>query len=450
MPAPCEYMSPAGQTLQKTDNPKRMPRVRPFLILFALTCALIGTAAAVQPAEPVKQPVPADPMQLPPVPEGADVIVTLKSGQRLRAVFVRRDIDAVIVRIASVETRIPPSDVERIVVQRPAIERYHEMRTVIDNADVDRLLALIEWSRANRLYDEALQDLAHVQTLEPDNPEAIRLLRIVRQEKQLRAKEVQDRVPDSPAETPTVRRAERLKPGDFPLLSEEEVNLLKVWELDLNESPRLLISRDTIDKFLDRNGDDPAIPTSRDGREAFHRREPEQILAEMFRLRARDLYGEVKVLGSPGSLDQFRLQVNSTWLVNSCATTNCHGGVEAGELMLYNRDTRAERAAYTNFIIIERESLSDGRALIDYENPERSPLLHLGLPQHDAAFPHPETHGWRPAFRSMDSRRFRQAVDWIRSMRQPRTEIPIDYDPPTPPEAAETAETPPTREPQPR
>lgn len=426
-----------------------MRRLIPLLIMTPLVCALLGSALAVQPEDPETEPAPEVPAPAPAesIPAGADVIVTLRNGQRMRAVFVERDPDVLVVRIASVQTRIPMSQVERVTVQRPARERYREMRAVIDDADVDRLLALIEWSRANRLYDEALRDLAHVRTLEPDNPEAIRLERLVTQEKRLREKEIDTSSREDSRPEVDVRRPERLKPSEFPLLSDDDVNLLKVWELDLTDPPRLLISRETVNKLLDRYGDDPAIPTSRDGREAFHRRDPVQILSEMFRLRARDLYGEVKVLGAPASLDQFRLQVNSTWLVNSCATTRCHGGVEAGKFLLYNRDTRTERGAYTNFLIVERATLSSGRPLIDYENPERSPLLHLGLPRHDSAFPHPDAHGWRPAFRSTDARRFRQAVEWIRSMRQPRSEVPIEYEPPS---APKSEDSPKSREPQPR
>lgn len=435
----CEY-SPTGQIPAKPDNHPTMPRRSAILLLSLLACALIGSAMAMQPVDeaPVAEPAPAGDDA--PIAEGASVIVTLKSGQRMRAAFVERQEAYVVVRIASVETRIPVSQIERIIVQRPVEERYEEMRAVIDDADIDRLLALIEWSRANRLYDEALRDLAHVFELEPNNPEALRLARIVEQEKRLREKEGATDAEGAPVSTPAVDRPERLTPGEFPLLSEEDVNLIKVWELDLTDPPRLLISRETIDKFLDRFGDDPGVPTTRDGREAFHRREPVEILSEMFRLRARDLYGEVKVLGSPASLDQFRLHVNSTWLVNSCATTRCHGGLDAGAFMLYNRDTRAERAAYTNFLIVERTTTPDGRPLIDYENPERSPLLQLGLPRHESAFPHPEAYGWRPAFRSTDSRRFRQAVEWIRAMRQPRSDLPVEYEPPKSPDSGGSPE----------
>jgi len=301
---------------------------------------------------------------------------------------------------------------------------------VIDDADIDRLLILIEWLRVHQLYPEAAAELDHVMSLEPDNPDAIRLRKLIDQEIRLRDRSANHSNDHTPVRPEQVRSSQRLKPGEFPLLTEEQANLLKVWEIDLNDSPRLTIDRKTVDDFLSRYGDDAAIPTTQDGREAFHRRSPVDILSEMFRLRARDLYGAVKVSGLPASLELFRDNVNSTWLVNNCATTRCHGGAEAGRLFLYNRHANAELPALTNYLILDRTALSTGRPLIDYENPERSPLLQLGLTRKDSAFPHPSVKGWRPAFRTMDATRFTEAVDWIRAMREPHVSPPIDYTPP--------------------
>lgn len=378
---------------------------------------------------------------------GTDIIVWIRGGQRLRAVFVKWERDALVMKVGPVETRLPRDQVERVVAQRPAIERYREMRAVIDDADIERLLALIEWSRVNRLYDEAMRDLEHVASMEPTNPEGIRLRRLIENERRLREREGAAGGRDTSTPTEDVTRIEGLRSGQFPLLSEEQVNLLKVWELDLNNPPRLLVDRSTVDKLLDRYGDDPGIPTTRDGREAFHRKPPVEIVAEMFRLRARELYGEVRVLGMPLSLDLFRNHINGTWLVNNCATTRCHGGLDAGRFMLYNRQQRGEQAALTNYLILERSTLSDGRPLLDYQNPDRSPLLHLGLSRPESAFPHPDVKGWRPVFRSTDSRGFRQAVEWLRSMHEPRAEAPIEYVPPTP---ADFDESRVRSEPQPR
>lgn len=418
------------------------------LALAALVAAPPGLEA--QPdAEPSTQPTADAHAGADPAP-GDEVLLIWRNGQRMRATWAGRTGADIEVVIGGLRTRIPAREIDRVVPQRPAIERYHDMRTVIDDADVDRLLALAEWCRANRLYDQALADLGHVLTLEPANPEALRLARIVEQERALRRAEAATREDGERRERSRPALPRGIRPDLFPLLTEEQVNLLKVWELDLENPPRIQIDRATVDEFLSRYADDPAIPATADGREAFHRKPPVEILAEMFRLRARELYGRVRVLDMPESLDRFRRDVNATWLVNFCASTRCHGGENAGPLLLYNRDPRAERAALTNFIILDRARLADGRPLIDYEDPERSPLVQMLLPPQRSSAPHPQVKGWRPLFRTPDARRYTDAVEWIRSMRTPRDEAPIEYQPPTVADVIPADQAPAPAEPQPR
>ncbi len=440
-------------------------------ILFLLAIASLALTWADPPAspaeaEPAKEPAsetdsssqPADessaqPEEMrPSLKPGTDVIISLLNRQRFTGVFISRDARYLTVRIGSIETRIPIDEIDQVTPQRPAVERYQSMRSVIDDADVERLLMLIEWLRANKLLDEALDELSQVLVLEPNNPNAIRLNRLVEEERRLR-----DRQRSDNARRPSKNKADPVRPrrplpGEFPMLTDAQINLLKVWEIDLENPPKVIIERKTINALLDQYGDDPSIPTTKEGREAFHHRDPIDILETMFRLRARDLYGQVKVLGIPKALRLFRDNVNATWLVNNCSTTRCHGGKNAVGIKLYNRQPRTERSSMTNFLIVERSTLHDGRPLIDYENPNRSPLLQLGLPGHMSAFPHPGVRGWKPIFRAMDSRRYRQAVEWINAMRTPRVEIPIAYQPPAAGSGdfTKTDESSPSKEPQPR
>src|SRR5690606_26176551 len=133
-----------------------------------------------------------------------------------------------------------------------------------------------------------------------------------------------------------------------------QINLLKVYEIDLNDPPRLMISRRTVEDLLSTYAGHPLIPVSVEGRDAIMRWRDVQVLDLIFRLRARDFYGRVEVLESPASMKRFRDDVNRGWLVNSCATTRCHGGEQAGRLRLFNRRPSAEASYYTNFLILDR------------------------------------------------------------------------------------------------
>ncbi len=361
---------------------------------------------------------------------GDDVLVVMKSeGERFEAEFVAEDAQGFRLRIAGIVVSVLRSNVERMVVLDAPRERYLQMRALIVDTDIDRLVLLSQWLQRRRLYAEAVRELSHVLLLEPTNGEAIRLMREVEQQAAL-AERAGDPPPEP--EEPRERAAapERPKPGDFPLLTPEQINLMKVFEVDLSDPPRMVVARETIQRLLTQHADDPLIPSTRDGREAFLKKSAPEVLDIMFRLRARDLYGQVQVLDQPRSMRLFRDHVHAAWLVNSCATTRCHGGSQAGRLQLTNYRPTAESSVYTNYLILDRFVTKDGKRLIDYEEPERSVLLQMALPRDDAAHPHPDVPGWRPAFRNRDERRYQQAVDWIASMYRPRPDLPIEYTPP--------------------
>ncbi|MEC9374495.1 MAG: hypothetical protein VYC34_11660 [Planctomycetota bacterium] len=362
-----------------------------------------------------------------------EAIVVLKGGQRIRGILLSQDSKGVRLRIANVETSIAADQVETVIVQRPVRERYEEMRAVIDDNDDDRLLILVEWLRDHKLLEEARLEVEHVLRLEPKNGDAIRLLQLI--EEQIALRDLQS---EGAAGSPAPRRDDsedrprRPRVGEFPLLTEEQVNLIKVYEIDLANPPRIHIERPTIDELLNTHAEHPVIPVTREGREAFRRKPAVEVLEAMFAARARELYDEVKVSGLPESLRRFRDDVNSTWLVNSCATTRCHGGSDAGRLLLYNRTPTAEQAVATNLLILERFRLSEGGgSLIDYAQPEQSVLLQMGLIREDAARPHPLVRGWSPVFRSRSDRRYEQAIRWIQTMHRPRPDYPVEFEPPT-------------------
>lgn len=371
---------------------------------------------------------------------GDEVIVTLTSGERLIGRLVARTEKETVLTIGAVDVRVAAGEIERVTVQRPLGERYREMRRLIDDTDVARLLLLAEWLRGNGLLDEAAAELDLALRVEPTNVEASRLREMVTKQIELRERSgrrgagapgVPERGPDD-APRPLPAPSES---GGFPLLSPEQVNLVKVFEIDLNRPPKFVIERGTVERLLQRYGGHALIPTTREGREAFFRLDPLEVLNVMFRVQARDLYGEVRVQGNPESMRQFRDNVHRGWLINSCAAPGCHGDGGGGRapatssLALFNRKSTAEQSVYSNYLILERHRLADGAPLIDYDKPDMSPLLQMGLPRTESARPHPDVRGWAPVFRTMDDQRYRQAVEWIKSMYQPRPEIPVEYPP---------------------
>ena len=97
---------------------------------------------------------------------------------------------------------------------------------------------------------------------------------------------------------------------------------------------------------------------------------------------------------------------------------------------------------YTNFYILSKFQLAGGTPLINWEEPEKSPLLQLGLPRGKSRRPHPEVphrvsgHDmFKATFQTTEDPQFKQAVEWIKSLYRPRPEYPIAYVPFRPLEA---------------
>jgi hypothetical protein len=192
---------------------------------------------------------------------------------------------------------------------------------------------------------------------------------------------------------------------------------------------------------MDEHPNAERIPANPREREAMYRASPSRILDAMFRVQARELYGNVKVLDTPRSIKLFRDNVHRTLIANYCATVRCHGGAAAGKLVLTPLRPNADASVYTNFLILDRAKLADGTPLINYADPAKSPVLQYALPREMAAFKHPvvaasgspaRSDQWRPFYRSIEDRRYLDALEWVKAMYSPHPDYPIEYHGPAP------------------
>jgi hypothetical protein len=364
--------------------------------------------------------------------------VYLKDGQRLTGILVSVTEDELRVRIAGISTPLQLALVEKYDVLPPIRQRYLALRQAVGE-DAEQIVQLARWLRERERYELALAEVQRALVIEPALASARSLK--VQLEQQILLK-IHAGDPDHAQSTQQGAAGKGRpisRPAEFPLLTPEQVNLLRVYEIDPTSKPRLVISRETITRLLEQNAGHPLVPITREGRESWYRKDPLEILELMFRLQARNLYGQVKVIDQPQVFESFRDDVHRTWLLNRCATNECHGGEEAGRLMLCNKRPNSDATVYTNFLILDRFKLSTGQPLINTDEPAKSPLLHLGLPREDSLFPHPPvtslpgTRGrdaWRPIFNATDDRMFTEAIDWMRKLYRPRPDYPVTYTPP--------------------
>lgn len=401
-----------------------------------------------QPATPETPPDAAD---AEPATEELETVLILKDGRRLTGTLVSKDDQRVILRVNGIPTPFGTDVVDRVESLPPIAERYRSMRATIRDGDTPRLLMLAQWLVAYQRYELASTELKAILKTDPTNKDAAQLLTVCTEQLDLNRKsKLAPKKPASKASEPTTAeakaRAEKVRAAvaerhAFPVLSPSDINVMRVYELDLRDPPRLVVPREAVEKMIESYATDPLIPQTRDGREALFRKPAAELVELIFNLRARELYPLVQVLDHPRSIKRFRDDVHTTWLINACATSQCHGGSDAGRLALASDRPNSDATVYTNLLIIDRYRTDDGKALIDFDNPARSPLLQAALPRDLSLRPHPKVEtpgrGWKPIFNSQDDRRFQDAMRWIQSMYLPRPEYPIDYKPrkPLTPEA---------------
>lgn len=359
----------------------------------------------------------------------------LRDGSVLEGVILHDGFDEVVLEVAGIRTRYPRKEVDSVRLEPSFEERYTEFQRSIRRNDWPRRMELARWLFDNRRYELARDELLPIVELS-DEEGASELLRLV--EAQLRLQratggESRSLAPDpEPWERERPRASGRVELRDIlpqRILTREDVNIIRVYEMDLRNPPRLAVSDKTIRTMLENYGSSELLPADSAGRTALFRQDPLELTKLLFKLKARELYPQIDVLSEPAHLNLFRQRVHNAWLIPNCATSRCHGGADAGHFFLHSRNYKDERVRYTNLLILERSSF-DGRPMLDFDDPLSSLVIQYGLPRNEARFPHPDVKGWRPVFQDANKRLLKDAVDWIRAMYLPRPDYPIDYEPP--------------------
>lgn len=370
-----------------------------------------------------------------------ECIITLLSGRTITGELIRQDSLIVVIGINGIDTTFQKKSVAQVKVLAPVAERYQAMRAATADDDIDARLSLVEWLRARKAYTLALNELDSILTIDPKNPRAKLLHTWLAEYGKLRrtdpeqpnTPQQQTPVPDNTQED--TERTLKFNRNQFPTLTPEQINLMRVYEIDLRQPPKVRVPDEVITELMARSPE--SFSPNKDERSRNYQLPEIDKLKLLFTLKARDLYSKVEVLGTPRSLANFKDDVHNRrgWLINACASTRCHGGTEAGSFRLLNTKPNSDETAFTNLYIIEHTTLADGTPLINYKTPDRSPLLQMGMVRGNALTPHPEIPrdfpgiGWRPIFRTTRDRKYQQALDWIRSMYQPRPDYGFDYQP---------------------
>ena len=357
-------------------------------------------------------------------------VVVLRNGQRRRGIVIEDTFDHVLLEIEGLRTKLRRSTVDYVVLEPTFEQRYAQYKKALRPNVPSEHLDLCLWLIELRKYELARIELIEL-TRKTQTPEALRVLKVVNAQLALK---VPPRPGDDYVEEPQGGPNRPATPDETgalpdPILTYDDVNLIRVYEIDFDRPPKISIDAETIRTLIDGYGGEPLIPTSRSKRTAFFRADPLKVASIMFELRARELYPRIKVITEPWALNLFRRRVHNAWLINSCSTSRCHGGPGAGRFSLHLRHYKDPRVRYTNLLILQRLELDPEWPLINYEDPELSLIIQYGLPRDEARKPHPDVRGWKPVFGHGGKRMLQDTTDWIRSMMAPRPDYPVVFDP---------------------
>lgn len=402
-----------------------------------------GPALAQQPADPPPaDPTATAPKQPSPLREpllravGRQVRMFLASAEQpLRGEVIEVGEDFVTLKIGPVLQSYALERIDRFEVQPTVDESFAQMRGLLSDRDTDQILELCLWAMREGREDLAIPQLQAVLVREPGHGRAGDMLRDAQARATLREREGVGRRP-APQPKPALPGASA---EAVPALKADEINRIKVFELDIARRPRVEIAEGTIDLLIERYADTPEIPKTQEGRDALRRLAPLRQLDLIYRLRAREFYDRVRVLDDPEHLLDFRDRIHRAWLVNACASSECHGGSAAGRFQLRTQRPNHESTWYTNFYIITQYRMADGRPLLDHDQPADSPLLHLAMDRAQSKAAHPVVgagpggrDAWKPVIRSTEDRHFEQAVAFIERLYKPRPDYGISYEPAAP------------------
>jgi len=351
------------------------------------------------------------------------VNIHLRDGRVISGTFVSEDENSVTVRISQIDTTFDRENIRRLETLPGIEEQYAQRRAEVRDSDVAGRLSLIHWLVNQQAFELAQREAEALRRDAPDDERPAALARTIERQRQAIAeRQARQATGEDIPTAPTVR--------DGQMLNEEQINLIKVYEIDLEQRPPVVIPRETLDAFLQAYSDREGMPRGQAQQAAFRGLPGWQQLELMFQHRARQFYPAVRVRTDPPALAAFRREIHTHYVVNYCATSGCHGGPDAGSFVLLREGRRGDEQIYTNFFILSQYESPAG-LMINRQDPARSLLLQYGLEPRSARSPHPKAANWRPQFPNEEAARFQAMVVWINTLYpNPPSNYDINYTPP--------------------
>ncbi len=256
-----------------------------------------------------------------------ECVLTFHTGRKITGILTKQDEDSIVLRINGIDTTYRRTRIASIKFLPPVETRYVQLRNAIPDRDIDARLMLVDWLRDRRAYELAIEELDSILEVEPNNPEAKTLKTWLDQHLKL--------ANSRSNKTTRPKRAKRTSNKNLvPMLTPEQINIIRVFEIDLANPPKLLVEDATILELMTRSPD--KFPVNEAQRQDIFDQSDLQKLKLLFRHKARDLYDQIQILEDPISFQNYKEHIagRSGWFINGCATARCHGNPETSRLTL--------------------------------------------------------------------------------------------------------------------
>lgn len=296
--------------------------------------------------------------------------------------------------------------------------------------------AVTRYQKAYELYqrgdlNEAQRENNEALRLDPQLQEALTLRDILNSQ-----------IPAQSGRPGSSTRPTQLPIAQGELLTEQQFARIRMYELtstELRDTRSMIngvVPRQTLEQFWDRIvvKDPRQKEIKKTDRDNFLNPSRFRDQVQMIKdYKAEQYYGDVKLFSDPAVLATFRNRVQP-YLLQNCATAKCHGSPDPAVnkgYRLYGSAIRRpnDRETYTNFFIVSTRTVGQEK-LLNRDDPERSLILHYGLPAKDSLSPHPGTP-IVAKFRNSSDILYRDIVSWTKELAFPVSNYGINFTPTT-------------------
>jgi hypothetical protein len=342
--------------------------------------------------------------------------VHLNDGSQIVGDVDESDPDRVVVINHGVREFFARTDITSIEYLDKLDEQFDTKLGALNAHDVAGRLDLARWVDGLGRHDLARRAAADALSIDPTNPQAMNLLKLVNDEAALARTTAH--APEPPVTRPAADAnppATPVAPMPGPYLTMDQVNQIRQLELKPDDAFKVTFQNDVRKRYLAR-GEIDAISF-------FQLLEPEQA-RRILATGDADLARDVRIDSDPAAMYEFRQKILPI-VLGGCAVSGCHNTIAAsGGFSLFTGDV-SPRAEYTDFYILQhyerKPAVRDGvvRVMIDRTHPEQSLLAEYSLPREMAAPPHPKADNFRPVYTGRNDPRYDNLLRWISLLLKP-------------------------------